>query len=133
MPFPIDEKYLVETEEKLDGRLPHYFREKLKVENGGEVEIKGNSWEIYPVYDTSDRTRIKRTCNNIISETESAREWYGFPEEAIAIGENGSGDRLVIFRQSRSKYGEEIFIWNHETLKLTSVAKNFKKLLNSEA
>lgn len=133
MPFPIEEKYIVETEEKLKGRLPHYFREKMKGENGGEIELKGDSWEIFPIYDSSDRTRIKRTCNNIISETGYAREWYGFPEEAIAIGENGSGDRLVLFRESRSKYGEEIFIWNHETQKLTSVAKNFKKLVNDKA
>ena len=133
MPFPIQEEYVQQTEEKINCRLPHYFREKLKVENGGTIHVLGDSWEIYPIYDSSDKNRIKRTCNNLITETEAARKWYGFPDEAIAIGENGSGDRLVLIRQSRSKYGEEVFAWNHETLELISVAKNFEKLNENEA
>ena len=128
MPFPLEERFILLAEEKINGSLPHYYREKIKESNGGDIEALGDSWLLYPIADTSDKKRLKRTCNNIVTETESARKWYGFPEDVIAVGENGRGDRLILRRQSRSKFGEEIFVWDHETLEVKSVAKNFDKL-----
>jgi hypothetical protein len=37
-------------------------------------------------------------------------EWAGFPEDAVAVADNGSGDMLVIRKGS-----DEIELWLHET------------------
>jgi len=67
------------------------------------------------------RKRIARTCNDILYETAQAREWDGFPEEAPAIGDNGSGDLLVLVRTG-DEYDDTLHIWEHETRDVVAVA-----------
>jgi len=130
MPFPVDERWIAETESKLGVRFPDGFRSRMQADNGGEITTAHDAWQLYPIYDQSDRRRIRRTCNDIVRETGSAREWAGFPEHAIAIGSNGSGDQLVYIRDPASNelLGAELFIWNHETRQLEPTGSPLESL-----
>lgn len=85
MPFPVDEKYIVETEQKLGLRFPDAFREKTQRDNGGEVDTPADQWQLHPFLDASDKKRLSRTCNSILRETENARKWDSFPPEGEGI------------------------------------------------
>ena len=117
MPFPLDEKYIIQTEEKLSVRFPDSFRIKMIIENGGELETKITDWVLHPVFDTSDKKRIKRTSNDIIRETASAKEWIGFPENAVAIGINAFGDCLILLtsKSDPNVLDNPVYFWDHET------------------
>lgn len=69
MAFPVDEKYLEVVEEEPDAQFPPSFRSKMISENGSEVTVHGDNFDLYPFYDTTDRKRLKRTCNSIVHET----------------------------------------------------------------
>jgi len=129
MPFPVDEKYIQQTEQKLGVRFPVSFRERMMQDNGGEVETPQDTWQVYPFMDTSDKKRIKRTCNDITRETASARQWASFPQEAVAIGANGSGDQLVLLPSADPGILQDaVFWWDHETGAVNKVAEDFKEL-----
>ncbi|CAM4268451.1 SMI1 / KNR4 family protein [Mycobacterium basiliense] len=131
MPFPVDEKYILAAEEKLGVTFPSGFRIKMMADNGGTVEAPADEeiWDLYPFFDTSDKKRVKRTCNDIVRETASAKEWTGFPANAVAIGANGCGDRLVLLANvDGSVLQDEVFCWDHETGDLDKVADDFAEL-----
>lgn len=130
MPFPVDEKYIVQTEQKLGVRFPESFRAKMQAENGGEVETSPDAWRLYPFFDTSDKKRLKRTSNDIVRETQSARKWESFPPDAVAIGANGGGDQLVFLRSSQSgNLGPAVYWWDHETGTVHELAVDFSQLM----
>lgn len=132
MPFPVDERYITETEKKLGTKLPFDYVKKMKKENGGEVESLTDAWVLYPIFDSSDKQRLKRTCNDVVRETQNARAWTGFPADAVAIGSNGCGDQLVLLRdtQSPEALASEVYWWDHETEVLTKVAGKFDDLVS---
>ncbi len=131
MPFPIDEKYIIQSEEKLDAKFPHSFKEKMKIENGGEVETPPDVWNLYPFFDTSDKKRLKRTSNDIVRETKKAKEWKDFPESAIAIGSNGCGDQLIFLRTEESPQvlSASVYWWDHETGNINKIADDYSSLI----
>ncbi|WP_294822151.1 SMI1/KNR4 family protein [uncultured Flavobacterium sp.] len=96
MPFPLDMQYIDEAEQELGTRFPASFRNRMAHENGGEVATDDDEWILFPFFDRTDKKRISRTCNHIVLETQKAREWQGFPVEAVAIASNGLGDMLVL-------------------------------------
>ena len=116
MAFPVDIKYIVETEEKLGVLFPKSYKNKMIEENGGMIYTKEDNWQLHPFFDKSEKKRISRTCNHIILETERVRNRHGFPLEAVVIGSNGSGDHIVLIpKTTESKQlGEEIYSWYHE-------------------
>jgi SMI1/KNR4 family protein SUKH-1 len=128
MPFELPEPYLIAAEQQLGARLPPPYRAAMLASNGGEIEVEDDVWILYPIADNSDRKRIARTCNHVIRETERWREWSGFPTNAIAIGENQSGDVLVLL-QSGDKFLPSVHVWSHETRQLDEVAEDFRDLL----
>jgi hypothetical protein len=71
----------------------------MMTSNGGRVLAYDDVWDLHPILDTSDRKR--RSCNDILHETEFMRDWPGWPENALAIASNGSADRLVLFKVNR--------------------------------
>jgi hypothetical protein len=99
MPFPIDIKYVNETERKLGVKFPPAFVVRMVKSTGGEVSTPPDTWLLYPFLDTSDCKRLARTCNDIVRETAKAKEWPDYPTEAVAIGGNGCGDQLVLLPQ----------------------------------
>ena len=131
MPFPVDEKHILNTEEKLKVKFPESYRKKMIIENGGTVETPPDAWNLYPFFDTSNIKRIKRTSNHISCETGVAREWDTFPQNAIAIGSNGCGDQLIFIKPSASstQCDASVYWWDHETGNINKVANDFDELV----
>ena len=131
MPFPLDEKYITETENELGIIFPDKFKSKMMQENGGELMTEDDDWNLYPFFDKLDNKRISRTCNHIILETNQLREIEDFPENGIAIAENGCGDNLIMlpFEENQTKIKEKIYVWLHETGEIIEIANSIEDLI----
>ncbi len=129
MAFPVDIKFANEAERKLGVKFPASFVVRMVKHNGGEVSTAADSWQLHPFLDSSDRKHLKRTCNDIVLETKKAREWPDFPENAIVIGSNGGGDRLVLLPSSDAPaILGPVYWWDHETGELIFVSDDFGDL-----
>lgn len=129
MPFPVDGVYIARAAEDLGVRLPLSYIARMQRSNGGDVKAAGDTWQLYPIFDDSDKARIKRTCNDVVRETKLAREWPGFPRDAVAIADNGTGDKLVFVpNDSGDRLAEVVYWWDHATDQLTAVADDFGDL-----
>ena len=130
MPFPVDIKYIIETEQELGLVFPDSFKSKMTKENGGELMTEDDDWQLFPFFDKSDNKRISRTCNHIGLETKQAKEWESFPKNGVAIASNGCGDYLVLLpiSENEKKLSEEIYFWFHETGQLEKIAENIEEL-----
>jgi hypothetical protein len=84
-------------------------------------------WNLHPILDASDRKRVKRSCNDILRETALMHDWRGWPENALAIGSNGGGDRLVLLKVNRN-YEPTIYVWLQDSRELVAVADSFSDL-----
>ncbi len=62
-------------------KLPPEYVERMLRENGGVARIDGQTWELYPIRDVSDKRRLKRTCNHVVRETAGLRGLPNFPAE----------------------------------------------------
>ena len=127
MPFDIAESFVLEAEREIGAAFPSSYRSSMLAANGGEVEMEADSWALYPIADTSDRKRLSRSANHILKETSLCRSWPGFPENALAIASNGSGDQLV-FLKNGSVFEPAVYVWSHETAALTKVANEFSAI-----
>ena len=127
MPFNLSEEQLAWTEKELGAKLPHEYREAMKLDNGGAISVEENHWELYPIKDVSDRKRLSRTCNHIINETASWEGFSSFPDGAIAIADNGAGDQLIFIKDS-GQFLSSLFLWLHETGELQELAVTFNQL-----
>ena len=131
MPFPVDPKWIRQTEEKLGVRFPASFVTAMSKMNGGTVRTRIDHFDLFPFLDASDRKRIQRTCGSIDRETTTAREdWTGFPPDAVAIGANGGGDLLVLIPMpdQPDTLQHTVYWWNHETGAVEPVADDFNDL-----
>jgi hypothetical protein len=99
MPFNLAERFIGTAEEKLGAPLPHSYRQAMMASNGGDVAVYNDIWNLHPILDSSDRKRLSRSCNDILQETRLMRDWPGWPENAVAIAGNGSGDKLLFLRE----------------------------------
>ncbi|NHN26194.1 SMI1/KNR4 family protein [Flavobacterium jejuense] len=133
MPFPIDEKYIKETESELNVEFPTEFKNRMIKSNGGELVTDEFEFELHPFFDKSDRKRISRTCNHIGLETKNAREWNGFPENGIAIGSDGFGNKLILTHNGNGNLTDELYFWNHETRKTEKIAESINKLYTDKS
>jgi hypothetical protein len=125
--FNLEEKFILQAETELEANLPVNYKAAMLENNGGEIEVSGDVWEQHPIFDKSDRKRIARTCNHIITETKSCEGFGNFPSNALAIAGNGCGDQLVLLKQN-SNYSDSIYIWSHETGEIDKVASDFNEL-----
>lgn len=134
MAFPVEEKYITETENKLNVKFPEKFKARMMRENGGELIEKLESEEedcvhwLFPFFDKSDKNRISRTCNHIELETKNAHEWREFPKNGIAIGHDGSGNKLVLIHNGNRILSDEIYFWNHETGQSKKIADSIESI-----
>jgi hypothetical protein len=124
VPFDISESFVEKLETEIGARLPESFRQSIMRENGGEIETDDEVWFQFPIADSSDRKRLSRTSNHILKETQSAKEWRGFPQQGLAIANNGSGDYLV-FLKDGSSLSAQVFIWRHESASISEIANDF--------
>jgi SMI1 / KNR4 family (SUKH-1) len=74
MPFALTEDELRKTESELGAVLPASYRESMKQSNGGAVEVGGDTWELFPIRDQSNRKLLSRTANHVLCETQSAQK-----------------------------------------------------------
>jgi hypothetical protein len=102
VPFPVDVRFVRQAEAKLGRPLPLGYVARLCRQYGGEARVGRDVFSLYPVLDTTDRKRLIRTCNDIARETASARRWPTFPPGALAIADNGGGDKLVLLPDPRA-------------------------------
>lgn len=129
MAFPLDDKYIKETESEFNVKFPSEFKNRMIKSNGGELLISDKfKFELYPFFDKTDRKRISRTCNHIGLETKNAREWNGFPDNVIAIGADGYGNQLILTHNGNGNLTEELYFWNHETRQMEKIAESINKL-----
>ncbi len=91
MAFRVDVKFVSAAEANLGIKFPASFVVRMSKNNGGDVAAASDDWQLIPFLDTSDRTRLKRTCNVIVTETKKARQRAGFPEVAA------TGNRSSLF------------------------------------
>jgi hypothetical protein len=97
--------------------------------NGGEVRVGTDVFCLYPILDATARKRLARTCNDIIRETAAARQWPDFPPGALAIGDNGGGDKLVFLpAPDAPRFADAVYWWDHETGDLHLAADTFEEL-----
>ena len=130
MPFNLDESYVVAAERALGARLPESYRQAMQVANGGEIEAADDYWQLHPIEDTSERRRLSRAANHIVKETNICKGWRGFPQEAVAVANNGTGDALV-FLGSNGQFEAAVYAWSHETHSLCKVANDFSEFNSS--
>jgi hypothetical protein len=129
MPFPVDISYINDAERKLGVRFPASFVVRMSKRNGGDLPAAIDVWQLHPFLDTSDRTRLKRTCNDIVTETKKARQRPSFPEHAVAIGANGGGDELILLpRPDANNVLGPLYWWDHETGELKFICDDFSDL-----
>jgi hypothetical protein len=131
MPFPIDKQYITAAEQVLNLTFPTSFKNKMMIENGGELFLAEDDWQLFPFFDESDQKRKMRTCNHIVHETKLARTWHGFPEQAVAFAHNGCGDYLIFLPEAfnQNVLAESIFIWFHETNEVEQITTSFFRFL----
>ena len=117
MPFPITVAEIAKTEAKTGFTFPFGLKTRFSRDNGGEIEVGGDCWQLIPFINASDRKRLARTCNDIVRETARMRDWRGFPPDAFVVAQNGGGDYLIILPEAEgsTQLGEAIFLWDHET------------------
>lgn len=128
MPFPIEEKYIAKMEATLNVTFPPDFRKKMMFDNGGEIVNDQFEFELFPFFDSSDKKRIKRTCNHIGLETKNAQGWTEFPENAIAIGADGFGNHLILLHGGDGVLGDTLYFWDHETGKYDQITDSIMEL-----
>ncbi len=128
MPFPIDEKYIKETESELNVKFPNEFKNRMIKSNGGELVSDEFEFELFPFFDKSDQKRISRTCNHIGLETKNAREWNGFPENGIAVGSDGFGNLIILTHNGNGVLTDDIHFWNHEMGQTEKIAESITEL-----
>jgi hypothetical protein len=110
MPFPGSEELLAAAETILGRRLPPHHRARLVADNGGAVEAAGDDWQLFPVWDPTDRRTMGRTANHIVRENAALADWPGIPAGFLAIAANGTGDMLGLLPDD-----ENIHHFDHET------------------
>ena len=128
MSFPLEEKFIDNAEQELGVRFPSSFRKKMMAKNGGEVAVGSDSFQLHPFFDTSDKKRVKRTCNSIVHETKYARQHYRRPKNIILIGNNGGGDTLVYRIGDDGVLDTTVYWLDHENDELNHAADDFLDL-----
>lgn len=124
MAFDISEEQIAKTESTLGRGLPPIYRTMMGKNNGGTAFDDEDQWDLHPIKDDSDRKRLSRSCNHIIAETKSAQAWRGFPSEGLAVGNNGSGDIMLLLpsETDATLYADRLFVYWHETGKVEPFA-----------
>jgi hypothetical protein len=136
MAFPVEEKFIENAEAELGVKFPESFRNNMMKLNGGCVQIPSDDevdedeldyYELNPFYDTSDKKRIKRTCNSIVHETKIYREQYGLPQNLIVLADS-DGDLLVYKIEDNGIIDPAVYWRGRDTEELVIVADDFSEL-----
>ncbi len=127
MAFDVSEQFVRAAELALGATFPAGYRAAIMASNGGTVEADGDDWELCPIRDGSDRKRLARSANDIVTETARCRAWRGFPPDAVVIAQNGAGDCLVL-RRAGDAFLPAPSVWRHEDATLQPAGPDFTAL-----
>ena len=129
MPFDLSEDQLKAAEVEIGATFPDSYRSRMMQSNGGEIDTGSDCWNMIPLKDTSDRKRLSRTTNHVLIETKSFSGFPLWPQSAIAIAENGTGNALVMLRNG-DQLGPQVYYWCHDDGALELLAEDFSALSN---
>ncbi|WP_044339386.1 MULTISPECIES: SMI1/KNR4 family protein [Rossellomorea] len=110
------------AEDKLGAVFPEQYKELFKLVNNAEI----GEWILYPI---KDNRNPKKTCDDIVRQNAEVREDYML-EDLIAIGDDGSGDRLCL-KVKDGIMGDIIYLWYHEDGELEEYAPDLKEFIIS--
>ena len=132
MPFPTTESFLLRAETELQCVFPGDYRACTLASNGRELSTADADWQVFPVFDDSDRKRATRSANHIVRETAAARQWRGFPIGGVAFAANGGGDLLVFLphEDDPGVLAPAVYFWDHQTGKSAYIAASLSKLIH---
>jgi hypothetical protein len=116
----VDESDIKLAEEKLGLIFPEQYKELFMLVNNAEI----GEWILYPI-----KTQInpKKTWDDVVRQNKEVRD-ERMSEDLIAIGDDGSGDRLC-FKKMNGKMEDTIYLWNHETTELEEYAPSLKEFI----
>ena len=107
----LDIKWIEKAEVALGVTLPSSYVANMRRRNGGEVQLDGESWWLYPVRDSTDRNSIRRTAGDILRATQTAvSDGLGFPTGGVAIAHNGASD-LLFLRETQGTLGHAVWVF----------------------
>ncbi len=125
MPLPASIRCAKAAAKLLGVKFPPDYVLRITRENGGTFSAGGEVWELYPVFDDSDRRRLKRTCDHVVRQTLLAREDKGFPPRGVVIGHHGTGERLIFLAEDDGFISDEISWWDSRSGELEQRAETF--------
>ncbi|MGP4107769.1 SMI1/KNR4 family protein [Virgibacillus sp. L01] len=110
------------AEDKLDAVFPEQYKELFKLVNNAEI----GEWILYPI---KDQRNLTKTWDDIVRQNTEVREEY-MSKDLIAIGEDGSGDKLCL-KVNDGIMRNEIYLWYHEDGELEEYAPSLKEFIIS--
>jgi hypothetical protein len=114
MGLPVSEERIAETEAKVGRRLPEGFRELTKKSNGGaSIRIGSTYFDVYAIWDPTDRKSMSRSANHVVRETEAIYRDLGdfLPAGGAVLASNAGGDPLIQLPDGT------LVIWSYRTHK----------------
>lgn len=124
----ISESLLSDFEQKYNIKLPYYYREWLKINNGGELfavpagtilsQLLGDSSPIEGEAYLESNFNMNARC--------------GIPQEIFIIGDTSYGDAIGFHLNYIDSYDGMIVCWSHESGRISQTWRNFIEWLNYE-
>lgn len=118
----VDESDIKAAEDKLGAVFPDQYKELFKLVNNAEI----GEWILYPI---KDHRNTKKTWDDVVRQNTEVREEH-MSEDLIAIGDDGSGDKLCL-KVNDGIMGNEIYLWYHEDGEIEEYASSLKEFIIS--
>ncbi|MBE4906946.1 SMI1/KNR4 family protein [Bacillus luteolus] len=118
----VDESDIKAAENKLGAVFPDQYKELFKLVNNAEI----GEWILYPI---KDHRNTKKTWDDVVRQNTVVREEH-MSEDLIAIGDDGSGDKLCL-KENDGIMGNEIYLWYHEDGEIEEYASSLKEFIIS--
>lgn len=131
MSVPVEEKYIQRTEKALNARFPDSYRQCISEVNGF---VTADGWQVLPIFETSSREAMQRTCDDVTRHSEIARQNPSFPEGGVVVGRKASGELLMLLPDpTTGQLGPAAFAWSRLTPQPRPVAADFSQLAGATA
>ena len=83
----IDEKYMIEFEKEINSTLQENYRNAMLDQNGGKFRVNGSDWNLFPIFDPSDKTGRTNLEGDVLRLTKEYSEMLSYPNGALILGE----------------------------------------------
>lgn len=151
MIYPIEEKYILATEETLKVKFPMSYRKRMLACNGGDVYFSAiklseeqlaeciaspnfedviESFSLFHFLDDSSVERKKKTFADIIYRNNAIRKYQDIPQNFIVFADNSEGDLLLFLNErDQLQLDNSIYLWRIYENNLVKIADDFSKLI----